>query len=529
MTKLILFISSVQSEFAVERDRLWQHLKTDAMLSEFFEPVMFEKLPANVQAPNKVYLDEVARSQVYLVLAGQLYGYEDENGVSPTEHEFDQATKLQLSRLAFLKGNPALDRHPKEAMFIGKIQNDVTYKRFENTEELLSEVSRALIQLLKDKGLIQFRSFDDSLHPFSGIPDIDPEKIEMFVSVARSRRGFPVRLGTSMGKVLAHLNLLQDNQLINSALLVFAFKPQHFFPAAIVKCAHFHGLDVVKPIPDHKVFQGDVFEQVDQAVDFVMSKINLSVGTRDESNQAPVMYEIPRAAVAEAIVNAVAHRDYQSNGSVQVMLFSNRLEVSNPGRLAPELSITKLKIEHSSYPTNPRLAECLYQAGYIERFGTGTGEIFRLSREAGLIEPIIDLEEGFRVILWRPNATWSQVPDKYKGLLRSSVQVTDQVTGQAAGQAAGQVTGQVTGQATGQVEEGIRRVILVIFGNMKSSEIQDALGLKHREYFRDNYLIPSMNEGYLEMTIPDKPNSPNQQYRLTVKGQELKKRLEARQ
>jgi DNA-binding HxlR family transcriptional regulator len=38
-----------------------------------------------------------------------------------------------------------------------------------------------------------------------------------------------------------------------------------------------------------------------------------------------------------------------------------------------------------------------------------------------------------------------------------------------------------------------------------------------------------MNEGYLEMTIPDKPNSPNQQYRLTVKGQELKKRLEARQ
>jgi len=216
---------------------------------------------------------------------------------------------------------------------------------------------------------------------------------------------------------------------------------------------------------------------------------------------------------------------------LQVMLFGNRLEVTNPGRLTPELSVAKLKVEHSSYPTNPRLAECLYQGGYIERFGTGTGEIFRLSMEAGLIEPVIDLEEGFRMILWRPNATWSQVPDKYMGLLQLTDQVsgqaaTDQVTEQVTGQAAGQVTGQVSGQATGQVEEGIRRVILVIFGDMKSSEIQDALGLKHREYFRDNYLIPSMNEGYLEMTIPDKPSSPNQKYRLTVKGQELKKILE---
>lgn len=100
-----------------------------------------------------------------------------------------------------------------------------------------------------------------------------------------------------------------------------------------------------------------------------------------KSNQAPIHYEIPRAAVAEAIVNAVAHRDYSSRGSVQVMLFTDRLEIVNPGHLAPELSIPMLKIEHGSYPTNPKLAECLYQAGYIERFGTGLGEIFRLSKE----------------------------------------------------------------------------------------------------------------------------------------------------
>ena len=65
-----------------------------------------------------------------------------------------------------------------------------------------------------------------------------------------------------------------------------------------------------------------MFELVDQAVDFVMSKINLWVGTRAESTQAPIKYEIPREVVTEAIVNAVVHRDYTSNGSVQVMLFA---------------------------------------------------------------------------------------------------------------------------------------------------------------------------------------------------------------
>ena len=59
---------------------------------------------------------------------------------------------------------------------------------------------------------------------------------------------------------------------------------------------------------------------MDQAIDFVMSKINLSVGTREHGPQAPVEYEIPREVVAEAIVNAVAHRDYNSNGSVPLLM-----------------------------------------------------------------------------------------------------------------------------------------------------------------------------------------------------------------
>jgi len=158
------------------------------------------------------------------------------------------------------------------------------------------------------------------------------------------------------------------------------------------------------------------------------------------------------------------------------------------------------------------LAEVLYQAGYIERFGTGTGEIFRLSEEAGLKEPEFNLEEGFKLTIWRP-----------------VLAITGQATGQATTAATpGNIenTGQATGQATGQVDESIKRVVIVIYGEVKRNEIQEALELRHRETFLNNYLNPAMEQGYIEQTIPDKPTSPNQRYRLTEKGHKLKTELE---
>lgn len=305
MKRLKVFISSVQKEFAVERKQLFQHFQTDALLSSFFEPVMFEKLSASSQTPNKIYLDEVKQSQVFLILLGQDYGYEDETGISPTELEYRKAHALHLDCLAFIKGESNISRHKKEKAFINKIQGELSYKRFETLEQLIAEVNNACVTLLKDKGLIQLTSFDESLHPIATINDLDTAKINNFVGIAQEKRGFPIRPGSDINKTLTHLHLIIGTKICNSALLAFAKDPQQFFPTAITKCAYFHGFRVEKPIPDHRVLQGDVFEQVDQAVDFVLSKISVSVGMRDTSNQAPIQYEIPRAVVAEAIVNAL--------------------------------------------------------------------------------------------------------------------------------------------------------------------------------------------------------------------------------
>lgn len=84
---------------------------------------------------------------------------------------------------------------------------------------------------------------------------------------------------------------------------------------------------------------------------------------------------------------------------------------------------------------------------------------------------------------------------------------------------------QVSAQATAQVSEEVKRVLLVMNGEMKSSDLQAILQLKHRGYFKTNYLDPSIDEGFVEMTIPDSPKSPNQMYKLTEKGFEMKKQM----
>ena len=227
------------------------------------------------------------------------------------------------------------------------------------------------------------------------------EAMLVFIRQARYARNFPLPESTSRIDLLTHLNLIADGHPANAAVLLFASQPQRFFPTSEVKCAHFHGTEIAKPIPSYQTYKGTAFELVDQAVDFVMSKINAHVGTRSESAQAPVTYEIPRDVVAEAIVNAVAHRDYTSNGSVQVMLFSDRLEISNPGDLPRSLTFEALRHPHNSVPRNPLIAESLYLTQYIERMGTGTGDMIRLCTAAGLAEPDFGFRGGFLTTIWR--------------------------------------------------------------------------------------------------------------------------------
>jgi predicted HTH transcriptional regulator len=522
MKKIKVFISSVQKEFAAERQSLFQYLHSDPLLGLFFEPFLFENLPAADQKADTAYITEVSKCDIYIGLFGSDYGFEDTEGISPTEREFEEATRQHKIRLIFVKGDSALQRHTKMTSLIQKVGLDLIRKRFNSGSELKSGIYAALVNYLKEKDIVRTAPFDASMNSSANLDDLDKEKIAEFVLVAKTKRGFPLPNESTPETILTHLDLISGDRISNAAILLFGKRPQHFFITSEIKCAHFHGKEIVKPIPAYQVYKGDVFQLVNQAIDFVLSKIDVLVGTRAESTQVPVDYELPRAAVAEAIVNAVAHRDYSSNGSVQVMLFKDRLEIWNPGHLPLGLSPEKLRHPHTSIPANPLLAEPMYLAGYIERLGTGTGDIIRLCNEKGLKAPEFIQEEIFKTIIWRTLITAKdsetdftrQAPDKHP---TSTRQAPDKHPAS---------TRQDDFEVSDNIIEAVRRIVLVLDGEMKRAELQELLGLKDRENFVSNYLTPSLESDYIEMTIPETPRHKDQRYRLSVKGIELKRKLE---
>ena len=429
MKPIRLFISSVQTEFAEERAALREYLRGDALMRRYFEVFLFEDLPAADRRPGELYLEEVEQCDIYIGLFGSAYGSTgdsvDDDGLSPTEREFDHATAHGKYRLIYvrepdeggLEGNEngegredredrktrerRVPRDPRMQALIDRAENGLIRKRFTTSPELVTGVYAALVDYLLVKQLLRFGPFDAAPCVKATLSDLDPERIRWFVRKARAIRQFPLDVDTDAHELLSRLNLLDDGHLTNAAILLFGKQPQRYLISSEIKCAHFHGTRVAKPIPSYQVYKGTVFELVDQAIDFVLSKINLSVGTREAGPQAPVAYEIPKEVVAEAIVNAVAHRDYTSNGSVQVMLFADRLEIWNPGSLPPSLSLEKLRVAHGSVPGNPLLAEPMYLTRYIERMGTGTGDMIQHCRDAGLPEPEFAVTDGFQTIIRR--------------------------------------------------------------------------------------------------------------------------------
>jgi predicted HTH transcriptional regulator len=400
--KELIFISSVQKELADERRAIRDFVRGDALLGQYFDVFLFEDLPASNQTPGQLYLGEVDRAAVYLGIFGNEYGWQDDEGLSPTEREFDRATLKKKNRLIFVKGTDDGQRHAKMKALIRKAEQQLTRRRFVDTADLTGKVYASLIRHLEERGVLPHRPFHAAACHGAALRDIDGKAIAWFIQRAKAERQLAIKATASPKGALTSLNLLDNGKPSRAAVLLFGRDPQKFLPSAEVKCLHFHGTSVVKPIPSYKVFKGTLFEQVNEAVDFVMSKLNRAVGTRAIGPAAPVDYEIPRHVVAEAIVNAVAHREYASAAAIQVYVFVDRFEVWNPGELPPSLTPESLRQQHPSLPRNPLIAEALFLAHYIEKVGTGTLDVIAGCQSAELPEPEF-LQEGDQFVLriWR--------------------------------------------------------------------------------------------------------------------------------
>lgn len=308
-----LFISSVQSEFAMERGLLAEYIRQDALLSRYFVPFLFEELPATDTCVQQAYLDEAAQTDVYLLLLGTRYGSIDNEGLSPTEHEYDTATAHHAYRIAMLKD--VAIREEKEQRFANKVEQDVVRNRFGSYEELQSNVYAALVQYMLRHGILHQGPFDASIHPKAHISDLDPEKIRWFVGMAHEKRQFPMQYSEeNIHRILQSLHLVDDaDGVTNAALLLFAKDVQRWFISATVKCAQFYGTKKEKPILSQQLYGGSVFEVVDQTEDFTT-----------------ILYRTPPQVTPQVtpqvirLIQAMGQREYSRNELMELLNLEDR-------------------------------------------------------------------------------------------------------------------------------------------------------------------------------------------------------------
>ncbi len=504
MRPIRIFLSSVQQEFANERKSLAEYIRTDALLGRFFEVFIFEEMPAKSQSATQVYLGEVEQADIYLALMGANYGYEDAAGISPTEREFNLATELHKDRLIFIKRMDKVQRYVKEADFIKKAELCVVRKSFGDYEELRSAVYASLVRYLEENEYLRLLPFDVTLHPTVTLADIDEDKVDIFIERARKKRAFPLSKDAGVERVLKSLNLTDNGKITNAALLLFGKEPQKFFPTSEVKCVQFYTNTISKPLASYQVFHGSLFEMIDHAVSFVMSHIDARVGERDKSAEVDINFELPIKSVTESIVNSICHRDYTSNGSVQVMLFPDRLEVWNPGRLPFGITAAQLSLPHTSIPANPVLANPLYLAGYIERLGTGTSDMVNECVGMGLKAPEFIQDSNFRAILWRENA-----PSPIKNALTSEKNAPSSIENAL-------TSDENALSSTIKLNKKQKMVLdyCAVYART-SNEIFTYLGITNQSRSREKYITQLILAGLLRPT-KSKSTAPDQKYIATA-------------
>jgi len=317
--------------------------------------------------------------------------------------------------------------------------------------------------------------------------DINIKTVRIFLDRAGMKRTTP------LDDVMRNLRLISGNGYTHAAALLFGKFPQRFHVEAQVKCARFKGTSSVHFI-DERTFDGNILEQFDNAMAFVARNTRQAIVITGKPTH-DIVPEYPDEAVREAIVNALCHRNYAEVGTIQVRINDNCLEVWSPGALPPDISIRKLYHQHRSYPRNMLIAATLFRARYIEHWGTGTLRIIEACQQHNIN---VEFENEANTFIVR-------LKQKAKPQAKPGIR--------------GESPTQSPIQSPTQSGDPVTRLLSALqAGELSAGELRSMLNIKHRPTFRQNYLHPALSSGLITLTIPGKPNSRLQKYRITKKG-----------
>lgn len=267
--------------------------------------------------------------------------------------------------------------------------------------------SGSTLQELKGAALTKFllerqgKKWDGVPVPNIDFRSLKDETFSFFKSkAAKSKRIEPEDLQENNLELLEnlHLYLEEEKMLKRAAILLFHPNPEKYVTGAYIKIGFFESDDDLKFQDEVK---GNLIEQAEEALDLLRTKydsanISYKEGSREEK------FTFPQDAIREALLNAIAHKDYSSGIPIQISVYRNKIIFWNEGQLPENWTVDRLTRKHPSKPFNPDIANALFRAGYIESWGRGTIKIINACKEHKIAPPVFSNNPpDFQVELFR--------------------------------------------------------------------------------------------------------------------------------
>ncbi|MES3008230.1 MAG: ATP-binding protein [Pseudomonadota bacterium] len=367
-------------------------------------------------------------------------------------------------------------------------------------------------QELKGAALSRFLLAKQGLH-WDGVPiprltlgDCSPAALQWFRDkAAKSGRVDEQVLADSDTALVASLQLDDGEHLKRAAALLFGKEPERFVPGAFIKLGFFITDDDLRYQDE---IHGDLFLQVEKTLDILRAKY-LKAYISYEGLQRVETFLFPMPALREALLNAVMHKDYSSGIPIQISVYEHQIVLWNAGQLPERWTLEKLLDKHPSHPFNPLLASAFFRAGYVESWGRGIEKIRRECANHDAPAPLFDTSMSGLMLTFKANPVHlaAALGEKSASALLNS-------PGEFV-----QPESRPESQPESQPESLELRVLATLVSEaLSKAEISSRLGQKEISGQLNKVIRLLLADRNIEYTIPGKPSSRLQKYRLTNKG-----------
>lgn len=430
MIKLRVFVSSVQKELAEERRAVKTLIASDPFLDEHCVPILYEDEPSMLKPAPQGYLNDLAKCQIYLAIIGSEYG-KRYKGLSAVHHEYHFAQKKEMPVLVCVRGDSRVQRDPATDDFIAEIKADGhKYHRSNDLRELQQDVLECLTRHVRDtyhiapspkdseaalRTVATASSFDQAR--FAVRPDDKKPTLvkwsDLDHDIARQLAAKSVDDPTitlkdaDIKETLLRRGLLwlspETKEVFCSpaGVLLCAKDPTMVYPQSCIRLLAFQGKERDAMMSDFMDINAPISKALDLALQFIDK--NTRHPPRIVGIHRLRLDEYPVTALREAIINAMAHRDYEdASRKIHIELFKDRIEVISPGYLPGGVTLAQMR-SGKVHPCsrNPVLAQGLRLLGLMEEMGTGVRRMKQAMLDHGLDAPEYSMTDRCFMVTFR--------------------------------------------------------------------------------------------------------------------------------